>query len=165
MRQAIMCFQTKNGENFEHKQSISSVPKSKRFHVVIFQFFFINLRYSSEILLEWWVIFLESRTLIGYFSNSTGSFVTTLICLISVGWKLVWPTLISEYLPWSTSNWMKFASPSQTLHPCTLGFFVVCHCTKVMFEHVHNSSTNCNIHLFFLPSSMEEEPLYTDWSK
>ena len=31
-----------------------------------------------------------------------GRFPTTMFCLISVGWNLVWPTLILQYLPWLT---------------------------------------------------------------
>ena len=54
----------------------------------IFSVFFINLRYILEIPLEWSVIFLEYWTSTGYFSNSTGSSVTTLLCLISVGYHL-----------------------------------------------------------------------------
>jgi hypothetical protein len=50
-----------------------SVCKSDRLHVDILQHSFIKLGY---ILLKWLVIFLQSWTSTGYFSNSTGSFVT-----------------------------------------------------------------------------------------
>ena len=85
-----------------------------------------------------------------------------------MGWKLVWPTLVFEYLPWLTSFWMKFVLPSQIFHPYMLGFFVVCHRTKIRFEHKHDLSTNCNVLLFFvakLRGGGLEEPLYTNLSK
>ena len=44
-------------------------------HVVAFQFFFIESKYSREIPLKWLVYFLKSWTSTYYFSNSTGSFV------------------------------------------------------------------------------------------
>ena len=45
---------------------------------------------------------------------------------------------------------MKFIFSSQTHHPCTLRFFVVHHWNKMKFEHKHNSSIDCNVHLFFI---------------
>ena len=53
-----------------------SDSKSSRLRVDIFQFFFIHLRYNLCILLKWSVILLKSPTSTGYFSNSTGSFVS-----------------------------------------------------------------------------------------
>ena len=54
-----------------------SICKSNRLHVVIFRLFFTNLRNILWISLKWWAIFLKSRTSTGYFSNSTGSSVTS----------------------------------------------------------------------------------------
>ena len=54
----------------------SSVCKSNRLHVDILWFSFIKLWYILYIPLKWPVIFLQSWTWTGYFSNSTGSFVT-----------------------------------------------------------------------------------------
>ena len=54
-----------------------SVCKSNRSHVDTLQFSFIKLRYILEIPLKWSVIFLQSWTSTGYFSNSTGSSVTS----------------------------------------------------------------------------------------
>ncbi len=53
-----------------------SVCKSNRLHVHILRFSFIRLGYILYISLKWSVIFLQSSTSTGYFSNSTGSFVT-----------------------------------------------------------------------------------------
>jgi hypothetical protein len=53
-----------------------SVCKSHRLHVDILWFSFIKLGYIVSIPLRWWIIFLQSWTLTGYFSNSTGSSVT-----------------------------------------------------------------------------------------
>ena len=56
-----------------------SVCKPNRLHVPIRRFSFIILWYILYIPLKWSVIFLQSwRTSTGYFSNSTGSFVTKL---------------------------------------------------------------------------------------
>ena len=64
----------------------SSVCKSNRLHVDILQFFFIELGDILYIPLKWLVIFLQSWTSTGYFSNSTGSFAT--YCRFSpiIGW-------------------------------------------------------------------------------
>ena len=74
---------------------VPSVSKSNRLHVVIFRFFFINLRYILWIPLKWWVIFLKSWTSTDYFSNSTGSSVTSgrfspFIGLFTCGRRLLW---------------------------------------------------------------------------
>ena len=53
-----------------------SVCKSNRSYVHIIRFSFIKLGYILHIPLKWSVIFLQSRTSSGEFSNSTGSFVT-----------------------------------------------------------------------------------------
>jgi hypothetical protein len=51
--------------------------KVNRLHVDILRFSFIKLEYILQIPLKWSVIFLQSWwTSTGYFSNSTGSFVT-----------------------------------------------------------------------------------------
>ena len=62
---------------FGHDLSRSYVSKSNRLHVDIVRFFFINLKYNLYIFLKWSVIFLKSWTSTGYFSNSTGSSVTS----------------------------------------------------------------------------------------
>ena len=53
-----------------------SVFKSNRLHVDIFRYPFINLGYILYIPLKWSVIFVQSPTSTGQFSNSTGSYVT-----------------------------------------------------------------------------------------
>ena len=62
-----------------------SVSKSNRLHVVIFRFLFTNLGCILYIPLGGSVVLLKSWTLTSHFSNSSSSFVTTLLCLISVG--------------------------------------------------------------------------------
>ena len=56
-------------EAFGHRLS-----RSYRLHVDIFRFF--SLRNILSIPLKWWVNFLKSWTLTGYFPNSTGSSAT-----------------------------------------------------------------------------------------
>jgi hypothetical protein len=58
------------------------VSRYNRVHVVIFQFFLINVRHIPQIPLKWSVIFLNSWTSTSYCSNSTGSSVTS-------GWLVV----------------------------------------------------------------------------
>ena len=53
-----------------------SANKSNRLHVDILRFSFIKLEYILYFPLKWSVIFLQSWTSTGYFSNSTSSFVT-----------------------------------------------------------------------------------------
>jgi hypothetical protein len=53
-----------------------SVSKSNRLQVVVFRFSFIHSSFTPYIPLEWGVILRKSWTSTGYFSNSTGSFVT-----------------------------------------------------------------------------------------
>ena len=53
-----------------------SVWKSNRLHVDSFWLSFIKLGWILQIPLKWWVIFLQSWTSTGYFSNSTSSSVT-----------------------------------------------------------------------------------------
>jgi hypothetical protein len=45
--------------------------------------------------------------------------------------------------------YMKFVLSSQTPHPCMLRLFAVHHWNKMKFEHKHNPSIDCNVHLFF----------------
>ena len=52
------------------------VCKSNRLHVHIVRFSFIEMGYILQIPLKWSVNFLQSLTSTGYFTNSTGSFVT-----------------------------------------------------------------------------------------
>ena len=54
-----------------------TVCKFNRLHVDILRFSFIKLGYILYTPLKWWVIFLQSWTSTGYFSNSTGSSVTS----------------------------------------------------------------------------------------
>ena len=53
-----------------------SVCKSNRLYVDILRFSFIKWRYFLQIPLKWSIIFMQSWTSTGYFSNSTGSFAT-----------------------------------------------------------------------------------------
>ena len=53
-----------------------SVCKSNRLPVDVLRFSFIKLRYILWIPLKWSRVFLQSWTSPGYFSNSTGSYVT-----------------------------------------------------------------------------------------
>ena len=53
-----------------------NVCKSNWLHIDILLVSFIKLGYILQIPLKWLVIFLQSWTSTGYFSNSTGSFVT-----------------------------------------------------------------------------------------
>ena len=54
-----------------------SISKFNRFNGMIYRFFFIDLMYILSILLKWLVIFLQSWTPTGYYSNSTGASVTS----------------------------------------------------------------------------------------
>ena len=73
---------------------------------------------------------------------------------IYVHWKLVWPTLISKYLHWLTSIWMKLVLSSQTLHPCALSLFV---CIRSAIGQ--NLSTNCKrMSSLCCQALTEEEP-------
>ena len=55
-----------------------SVSKSNRLHINIFRILLINLRYIPWIPLKWWAILLKYWwTSTSYFSNSTGSSVTS----------------------------------------------------------------------------------------
>ena len=74
-----------------------SVSNPDRFHVVIFRLFFIDLRYILLISFKQSLIFMNSWTSTGYFSNSTGSSGTsgqfshkpltrmTLLCMGKIG--------------------------------------------------------------------------------
>ena len=62
-----------------------SVCKSNRLHVHILGFSIIELRYIPYIILKLLVIFLQSWTSTGYFSNSTGSFVTNCRFILITG--------------------------------------------------------------------------------
>jgi hypothetical protein len=53
-----------------------NVCKSNRLQFNILHIPFIKLRYILQFPLKWSVIFMQSPTSTGYFSNSTGSFVT-----------------------------------------------------------------------------------------
>ena len=53
-----------------------SICKSNRLHVGILRFCLYKLGYILWIPLKWSVLFLQFWTSTGYFSNSTGSFVT-----------------------------------------------------------------------------------------
>ena len=64
-----------------------SVCKSKWLHVDILQVTFVKLGYILEIPLKWSIIFLQSWTSTGYFSNSTGSFVTNCRFSPIVAWE------------------------------------------------------------------------------
>ena len=70
---------------FGHNRS-----KSQCFQVQpVFVFYCFGLSFLMQgtfgrSLLQWWVVFLKSTTSTGYFSNSTGSFGTTLIMIFSV---------------------------------------------------------------------------------
>ena len=69
-----------------------SVCKSDRLHVDILRFSFTKLGYILWITLKWSVILLQSGASIGYFSKSTGWFVTNyrFFPIIGVGFILVW---------------------------------------------------------------------------
>ena len=90
-----------------------SFCKSNRLHVDICQFSFIKLGYISHIPLKWSVNFLQSWTSTGYFSNSTGSSVTS--CLFS---PIIWnnrlkfittsgnsPTILQESIEDTSDEW------------------------------------------------------------
>ena len=64
-----------SGENFGHQNP--SVSKSSHLHVVIFQFFFANMRPIQKDTSKWEVVFLKPWTSTSYISNSNASFVTS----------------------------------------------------------------------------------------
>ena len=71
------------GEFLGTMGQLFSVPKLNRFHVDVFWIFFINSRKILYVPLKWSNNFLKSRTSIGYYKNSTSSYVTTVDVVLS----------------------------------------------------------------------------------
>ena len=76
-----------------------SVCKSNRLHVDILRFSFVELGYILYIPLNWLVIFLQSSTSTGYFSNSTGASVTN--CRFS-------PNIVPRQKVYTSVGWIHF---------------------------------------------------------
>ena len=75
-----------------------SLCKSNRFHVHILRFSCIKLGYIQEIPLKWSVILLQSWTSTGYFSNSTGSFVSNCRFSPTIGLGVAINSMLQTFL-------------------------------------------------------------------
>ena len=80
----------KNGVGQWSWRLLGIIGKSNRLQVDILRFSFIKLGYILQIPLKWSVIVLQSWTSTGYFSNSTGSFVTKCRFSPTIGVGSMW---------------------------------------------------------------------------
>ena len=88
------------------------VCKSNRLHVDILRFSYTILGYILWIPLKWSVIFLQSWTSTGYFSNSTGSSVTN--CRFT---SIIDSRVVTDYAAWTLYRQRTCSRGCEEIHP------------------------------------------------